>query len=169
MKKKLLSLLALCSMSMATWAQDMTYVLVVELKDGNATKFSLLNQPTISAEGNEIRITTDDSFKENGDISYFACPINNIKKYYFIEEDATAINDANTDKQEVKVTYIDGQNVVISGLANTDKPALYSIDGRKVEDFASEGGQANISLAKLPAGVYVVNINSKQSFKIMKR
>lgn len=169
MKKKLLSLLVLCSMSMAAWAQEMTYVLVVELKDGNATKFSLLNQPTISAEGNEIRITTDDSFKENGDISYFACPINNIKKYYFIEEDATAINDAKTDKQEVKVTYIDGQNVVISGLANTDKPALYSIDGRKISNIPSDGAQARICLSELSDGVYVVNINSKQSFKIMKR
>ena len=111
----------------------------------------------------------NDSFKENGDISYFACPINNIKKYYFIEEDATAINDAKTDKQEVKVTYIDGQNVVISGLANTDKPALYSIDGRKISNIPSDGAQARICLSELSDGVYVVNINSKQSFKIVKR
>jgi hypothetical protein len=147
----------------------MTHVLVVEQKDGWSTKFSLLKQPTIFVDDSEIRITTDDSFEDSETISYFACPINNIKKYYFIEEDATAINDAKTDKQEVKVTYTDGQNVIVSGLAATDRLGLYALDGRKITAIVSEGGLANISLADLSAGVYVVNINSKHSFKIMKR
>lgn len=168
MKKKLLCLLAICSMSMAAWAQEMTYVLVISQKDGTTTTFTLDQNPVIKFVGDDIQIYTDESYK-GGEVTYFSCHLDELNISHYAENDVTAIEDAKADKAGVKVSYTDGQNVVVSGLAETDKLSLYALDGRKVEDFASEGGQANISLAKLPAGVYVVNINSKQSFKIMKR
>lgn len=168
MKKKLLCLLAICSMSMAAWAQEMTYVLVISQKDGTTTTFTLDQNPVIKFVGDDIQIYTDESYK-GGEVTYFSCHLDELNISHYAENDVTAIEDAKADKAGVKVTYTDGQNVVVSGLAETDRLSLYALDGRKVEDFASEGGQANISLAKLSAGVYVVNINSKQSFKIMKR
>ena len=62
MKKKLLSLLVLCCMSIATWAQDMTYVLVISQKDGTITTFTLDQNPVIKFVGDDIQIYTDESY-----------------------------------------------------------------------------------------------------------
>ena len=163
MKKRLYSLLLLCSMSMATWAQDMTHVLVVEQQDCSITKFSLLNKPVVSIVGSEVQIS------QNDEGVCFSCNIDDVKKYYFITEDATAISDAKDEAGEIKVIYTDGQHVVVSGLVDGDILSLYSIDGRKTADVKTTDGQAQINLTELANGIYVVSIKNKQSFKIVKR
>lgn len=166
--KRLIYFLLLCSMSMTIWAQDMTNVLIVELRDGNAAKFSLLNKPKISIEDMQIVVQFMNADGEYNDKS-FTCSIEQFRKYYFIEEVATGIEDVKENDSKIGITYNDNQSVTISGLNGTDKLHLYSIDGRKIADIRPNDTQANISITELPAGIYVVNINSKQSFKIVKR
>ena len=59
---------------------------------------------------------------------------------------------------------------MINGVGGADKVRLYTLDGRYVITESSMNGNVlSVSLDNLTPGTYILNIDDKQSFKLLKR
>ncbi len=164
MVKRILSLLLMCVLTLSAWSQDMQgHVLLMELKDGAVHRFVLLHKPVLTHVDSRI-------VQINSDVITASYAIEDIKKYRFEVQDLTAIDDVLEETERFTVVYTDGETVRIGGVSDSDAISVYSVDGRKVSaDVSRDGSQAAVSLVSLPHGVYVVNVNGKQSFKVVRK
>ena len=87
-----------------------------------------------------------------------------------------SFSESGTDIQALKndgftISYSDGKTLLIYGYRMTNDVSITSIDGRAQQvQLTRQGDDAlAISLEGLHQGVYIVTINGKQNFKILKR
>ncbi len=164
MKKKLFMFAFLACTTLSAWCQGEYTTLVVEMNDGSSVNYILSQKPQISMGDQIVRITTGDNGME---VTY---PDAQVKRFSFSAFDPVKIEETELSPKVLKVRYMDGQCVVISGTEATDHIALYTLNGQQISNGISiADGQTTIDIASLPKGVYIINVSNKQSFKILKR
>jgi hypothetical protein len=164
MKKKLFMFAFLACMTLSAWCQGEYTTLVVEMNDGSSVNYILSQKPQISMGDQIVRITTGDNGME---VTY---PDTQLKRFSFRAFDPVKIEETELPEKVLKVKYVDGQSVVISGTEATDRIALYTLNGQQMQGGISvANGETTIDIASLPKGVYIINVSNNQSFKILKR
>ena len=151
-------------MTFSAWCQGEYTTLVVEMNDGSSVNYILSPKPQISMGEETICITTGDNGME---VTY---PDAQVKRFSFRAFDPVKIEETELPENVLRVKYVNGQSVVISGTAATDRIALYTLNGQQMQGGISVAdGETTIDIASLPKGVYIINVSNKQSFKILKR
>ena len=155
---------SLACMTLSAWCQGEYTTLVVEMNDGSSVNYILSQKPQISMGDQIVRITTGDNGME---VTY---PDTQLKRFSFRAFDPVKIEETELPEKVLKVKYVDGQSVVISGTEATDRIALYTLNGQQMQGGISvANGETTIDIASLPKGVYIINVSNNQSFKILKR
>ncbi|MFT4061722.1 MAG: T9SS type A sorting domain-containing protein [Edaphocola sp.] len=106
----------------------------------------------------------------NGNGTTATVSVSLIRKITFASSDATGGISANTQNDDVVAIYPNPATnyVTIAAPANTKvQVGLFSIDGKQILAGTYANG-AQIDIAQLRAGIYLVNINNK-NFKLVKQ
>ena len=155
MKRKLL--LAMLIGAFATMAKADNRVLKVLQTDGQVTTINLNDEPrTTYADGNLV-ITTSKTT-----ITY---PLEKVRRYTY-ETLTTGISMKPSLKTEMSQN---GETLTFRGLKSGETIMLYNTAGQVLRRINSEkGGETTVSVANMPAGVYLVKVNDV-TYKITKR
>lgn len=171
---------------MMSRAQDFTApvveftTLVVEFTDGTSVGYSLYSAPDISVEDKDgkqiLRFYLKyGSWDANSNSNYSAVDFeydkSTVRKLYFQPYDATAIENVDADdEKELNIVFVDNQTVHVNGLKPTDDVRVFNIEGKQVLAADRMGEtKCEVSLGSQPKGVYVIKVNAKHSFKVLKR
>ena len=154
MRKK--CLLALATMGVWGAVCATPSFVTIEFKDLTKKSFVLAESPTFQYR--------NDSLVVNGSAST-AYAFENVQKYFF-ESELSGI--PAIESNEVRVTYLDNQNILVEGLKADSQVELFSLLGQLIEKKNAKGGEA--LQFKLPndKGVYVLKVDN-QSIKIVKK
>ncbi|MBR2114643.1 MAG: T9SS type A sorting domain-containing protein [Prevotella sp.] len=164
--KPFLTLLLLWTMIVGAMAEERS-TLFVHLKDGTIVQFTLpVQKPVFSFMRGMMKV----AFQENGDEDYVSFERDQVENLTIGTTDATAIEDVKSDEcQRISFNLTSAGVVRISGLQLSDRLQVFSIDGRSVSAVVSRNeGEATIDLTQQLRGVYIVSVNQRFSFKLMK-
>ena len=154
----------LACMTLSAWCQGEYTTLVVEMNDGSSVNYILSQRPKIRMEDKTICITTGDNAME---VTYLD---SQVKVFHFQPFDPVQIEDIELPENLLRVTYIDGQRVIINGTKASDHIGLYSLNGQQIAgNIITSDGETSVHIGSLPKGVYIIRVSDKQSFKILKR
>ncbi len=143
--------------TMMVQAQNEYSTLVIETKAGTTMELSLQKKPRVVHCDNNLMV---------GEISY---AYEEVRKFYFKPYDPTSI-EAPIAEDTIRIAMLDQSKVLINGVGGADKVRLYTLDGRYVITESSMNGNVlSVSLDNLTPGTYILNIDDKQSFKLLKR
>lgn len=160
MLKKLLLMFAL-AVTVTTQAQSDYSTLVVETKSGTKLEISLQKKPEVSINDKEFIIYSGDQVT-----SYIH---EAVRKFYFKPYSATNI-DAPVAKNTIRIVMHNQSKVVIDGVGEQSKVRLYSLNGQALPVVSSTSNNVlTVSLDELTPGTYILNIDNKQTFKLLKR
>ena len=155
----LLSFFGVTSM-MATHDGD---VLKITMKNGDIYGYLLQDRPVITFNTDSLYLTTD-NFTMALPFSY-----NDIDKIEFEDNARTGVDQPTVNHHELKITYLDGEHVIISGVDEKSQWRVFGIDGKQVQVPADRVGQVlTFSLTPLISGVYIIRVDN-YSFKIRKK
>ena len=141
--------------------------LFVHLKDGTIVQFTLpVQKPVVSFTRGMMKV----AFQENGDEDYVSFERDQVENLTVGTTDATAIEDVKSDEgQRISFNLTSAGVVRISGLQLSDRLQVFSIDGKSVSAVVSRNdGEATVDLTQKPRGIYIVSVNQRFSFKLMK-
>lgn len=140
-------------------------VLRIVFKDGSEFGYSLDEKPVVTFDGTSVLVKTSNfSMTLPDNYSY-----SDIVKIDFVDKATTGIEKSSQGSQLVTITYLDGENVIISGVDKQAQWRLFGIDGKQYQVPSNLAGDAlTISLSPLVKGVYIIRID-KYSFKIRKK
>ena len=149
----------LISVSMMTFAQDVTQRLVVWQKSGEKIYFDLNEEPETTFEDGKLVIKTTRT------TVYYQ--LANVLRYTY-EGTMDAIDGPKLHPGEVR--FLQGTDqMAFDGLPDGTTLEVYSLDGKKLFTKQALGGQRTVlSLASHPAGTYIVKVGDT-TYKFMKR
>lgn len=159
--KTILSLLLLWMTATCAMAEDLSS-LYVFLKDGNKVQFILpVQKPIVTFEKGTMYVSYGDyvmSF-ERDEVNYLKVD----------KADLTTIEEVQADEPRVRFNLTRKGVVNVSGLQQTDRIQVYSLDGKSVDAAISRHeGEATVDLSQQKRGVYMVSVNKSFTFKLMK-
>ena len=138
-------------------------VLKITTKKGDVYGYLLQSRPVITFNTDSLYLMTDD-FTMALPFSY-----NDIEKIEFEDNAITGVDQPTVNLHELKITYLDGEHVIISGVDEKSQWRVFSIDGKQVQVPADRVGQVlTFSLTPLISGVYIIRVDN-YSFKIRKK
>ena len=161
MRKTLISLLLMWSASLALHAQDEYSTLVVEMTEGTKLEISLEKKPEVKMTDKELVITCDEEIT--------GYTYGQVSKFYFVtparEVDVTMPLAENV----IRIEYV-GHTATIYGVDDASSISLHTLDGKRIDTATHSNDTAiTVSLSSLAPGIYILNIDGKQSFKLLKR
>lgn len=160
-KKNLFLLMFAFVATMAIQAQNEFSTLVIETKAGTTLELSLQKKPQVDVSNQEFIIRCG-----NEVTSYIH---EAVRKFYFKPYDPTSI-EAPVTEGTIRVVMLDPSKVVISGVGESAKVQLYTLNGQNVTAETSMSDNVlTVSLDALTPGTYILNIDNKQSIKLLKR
>lgn len=168
MKKKLLLFFLAIGAWTGAMSQDVGYIMRVNLVNGTVDEYLVADQPRVTYPP----VCYPDSVliqAQGLSTLYF---LNEIESYTFVETSATGIEDVAKENGGINVSiqFTDGETVIIRNISSDTPVSVYSIDGRRVEaTVVHTKDGADVSLAALPMGYYVINIKNKKSIKVLKQ
>lgn len=137
-------------------------VLKITTKNG-VYGYLLQSSPVLTFNTDSLYLMTDD-FTMALPFSY-----NDIEKIEFEDNATSAVDQPKVKYYELKITYLDGENVIISGVDEKSQWRVFGIDGKQVQVPADRVGQVlTLSLTPLISGVYIIRVDN-YSFKIRKK
>lgn len=135
--------------------------LVVQLADGSTTVYALSQQPVVAFEGDNLVITAGDA-----NATFARAEV----EQFFFRPVGTGIGKVSSGGLERRVRFAAPDLIVVSGIAEGDALRVVSVEGRTAAATIDRtAGIANISLAGLPTGVYILKINQTDTIKIFKK
>ena len=138
-------------------------VLKITMKNGDIYGYLLQDRPVITFNTDSLYLTTD-NFTMALPFSY-----NEIDKIEFEDNAITGVDQPTVNHHELKITYLDGEHVIISGVDEKSQWRVFGIDGKQVQVPADRVGQVlTFSLTPLISGVYIIRVDN-YSFKIRKK
>lgn len=162
MRKKCLLIGALIGAYGAAFANaDDPNAVMIELKDHTTYSYVLEDSP-------KLQYRNDSLFVE-GSVS-LSYSFSDVSKYYFAKIPMPCCNVGvpEVEANEVRVTYLDNQNVLIEGLDESAQVELFSVLGELIKQTnSSENGVVQLTLPDVK-GVYIVKVND-QSIKLIKK
>ena len=142
-------------------------VLYVHLKDGSKVQFMLsVQKPVVSCGRGIMKIF----YQEDDGEKYMAFERDQVEDLTFGTADATAIDEAKADNAQ-RVTFDLTRNGIVraSGLLPSDHLQVFSIDGKRVSAVVNRHhGEATVDLSHKPRGLYLISVNKRFTFKLMK-
>ena len=160
MRKTLLSLL-LAFIAIAVQANDEYSTLVIETMEGTKFEISLQKKPKVQLTDDKFIITCG---KEITGYTY-----GEMRKFFFKLSGNLEVKPS-ADDRIIRVTFVDNTTVTISGIDNPEVIRLYTLDGSPAKPRVEVNDAiVTVSLSTLDAGIYILNIDNKQTFKLLKR
>ena len=85
------------------------------------------------------------------------------------ESEVVALDAAKDDSQSIRFDMTRPGVVNVSGLQDTDRLQVYTLDGKSISPSVSRHGkEASVDLSSQKQGVYIVSVNQCFTFKLMK-
>ena len=135
--------------------------LVVQLADGSTTVYALSQQPVVAFEGDNLVITAG-----NANATFARAEVTQ----FFFRPVGTGIGKVSSGDLERRVRFAAPDLIVVSGIAEDDALRVVTVEGRTAAATIDRtAGIANISLAGLSTGVYILKINQTDTIKIFKK
>lgn len=132
--------------------------LVVDFTDSTHVEFVLSQKP-------EIRFPNGTFVVEQG-TEVATYQQSSVAGYHFSRVSLAIEKPA---KNTVSVQFTDNENVIVRGIDN-GVVSLFDTAGRNISrSKGNASGQATVSLAGAPAGIYVVKLPNGQQFKFLKK
>jgi len=164
--KTYLTLLMLLTMTIGAWAEEHG-TLFVHLKDGTQVQFVLpVQKPVVSFTGGMMKV----AFQENGSENYVSFERDQVENLTVGTTDVTAIEEAKSD-EGLRISFdLSSAGVVrVSGLQPSDRLQVFGLDGKNVSVVVSRNdSEATVDLTQKPRGIYIVSVNQRFTFKMMK-
>ncbi len=152
MKKKVLVIIALTSMTIMASADNVTN-LIIKQKTGNETVLSLESKPVITFEEEYMNVTND--------FTSFSFPIDDIDQY-------SVSNTSDVKETRSLPQYTNGQ-VSFNDLPQNSKVVVYTLEGKSIRIItADKMGTATFNLKDLPKGTYIISATNN-SFKVVNK
>ena len=166
--KTFLSLLLSWAMAASAWADGDQSMLLLFLKDGRKLEFNLPTQkPEIRCSHGIMQIDYQVSGYAPLTMTFERDQIGSLK--VLDESEVVAINAAKDDSQRIRFDMSRPCVVNVSGLQDTDRLQVYTLDGKNVSMSVSRHGEeASVDLSSRKQGVYIVSVNQRFTFKLMK-
>ena len=164
--KPFLTLLLLWTMIVGALAEEHG-TLFVHLKDGTIVQFTLpVQKPVISFTRGMMKV----AFQENGEEDYVSFERDQVENLTVGTTDVTAIEDVKSDKcQRISFNLTSAGVARVSGLQPSDRLQVFGLDGKSVSVVMSRNdGEAIVDLTQQPRGIYIVSVNQRFTFKLMK-
>ena len=164
--KPFLTLLLLWTMIVGAMAEEHS-TLFVHLKDGSIVQFTLpVQKPVVSFTRGMMKV----AFQENGNEDYVSFERDQVENLTIGTTDATAIEDVKSDEcQRISFNLTSAGVVRVGGLQSSDRLQVFSLDGKNVSAAVSRNdSEATIDLTQQPRSIYIVSVNQRFSFKLMK-
>lgn len=143
-------------------AENTSYDVIFLLKDGTESVFALSSKPDITFDSTTVYVKSED----------FNVSLSDVKNFHFKAnvETPTSIDQVKEKNHaDFVFQFTDGRTVTILGYKETDKVAVYSVNGMKVGPVTEQSSDRVIlHFDSLPSGSYVIQVNSN-SYKILKR
>lgn len=162
MKKRLLNLLIpLLAVSSAS-AADEQHALIISFHEGDSVALVLADKPCATFAGDALCVESNDfsATYQRSAIAGF--------HFGWVTDTPTSI--ASLPERMVQIVYTDNSTVQVRGIDPASPVGVYGLDGHHIAaPITSEADGITISLAACPAGIYLININNTQTFKIIKR
>ena len=159
-RKLLIILLISCFTLGILAAPTSKYCLVIEFKDGQKQAFQLSTRPNISFQGSQFVVAQDKS-----DVEFAFADVAN----FSFADSSSGVNALH--QKNLTFSYTDYQNFVINGADGRTSVEVIGIDGKQQSCKVSRSADntLSVSLVSLRPGVYMVRVNNKQIFKILKK
>ena len=162
MKKKLLLLLIpLFAIPLAVRA-DEQHALIINFDDGSSVAVVLADKPYATFKGDELLV----------DAATFSATYlrSAIADFHFGWYDPATTSIDALPESAVQIVYTDNDKLQVHGIAPTSTVDMYSLNGRRLSvSLIPEADGIAIDLTTYPMGIYLININKIQTFKIIKK
>ena len=137
------------------------YCLIIEFKDGKTQKFQLSTRPNMTFQGDQFVVAQGSS---NVEFSF-----SDVAGFSFGDKNSSGMNTLRDNN--LSFSYIDNQYFVIYGGNGMTSVEVISTDGKRQPCNVSrlEGNALSVSLSNLRSGVYLVKVNNKDVFKIVRK
>ena len=161
--KPFLTLLLLWTMIVGALAEEHG-TLFVHLKDGTIVQFILpVQKPEVSFTRGMMKV----AFQENGNEDYVSFERDQVENLTVGTTDVTAIEDVKSDEcQRISFDLTCAGVARVSGLLPSDRLQVFGLDGSEV--VSRNDGEATVDLTQQPRGIYIVSVNQRFTFKLMK-
>lgn len=168
MKTKIfLTLLLLWTMIVGALAEEHG-TLFVHLKDGTIVQFTLpVQKPVVSFARGMMKV----AFQENGNEDYVSFERDQVENLTVGTTDVAAIEDVKSDEcQRISYDLTSAGVVRVSGLQPSDRLQVFGLDGKNVGAVVSRNdSEATVDLTQTRPGIYIVSVNQRFTFKLMKQ
>lgn len=162
MRKRILNLLVPLLAVPTTSVADELHSLIISFHEGDSVAIVLADKPKATPFADSLRVETEEFCA-----SYLRSEIAN---FHFGWYDPTANGIASLPEHMVRIVYADNAHVLVQGIDSASKVAVYTLNGNRVEaDYTPLVDGVSVNLAACPTGIYIINVNNKQTFKIIKR
>ena len=131
--------------------------LIVDMRDGSHATVALLEQPTITFEGDMMTIVSSKSTMEFKRAD--------VKRYRFHRREITSVEDQPVVLSQATIAE---NTVYISGVADGTVVTVYTTSGTAVCSGIAAGDECVVSLDSFPCGLYIVTYNDT-TIKFFKR
>lgn len=130
--------------------------LVLNLSDDSQVQVNLATALTTKFEGTNLVFT-------NG-ASRIEVPVANILNWFYSSTTTATSTVDEVATEEPKLAEVNNREVRFLGLKENSQIAVYDLTGKTLFNLRASG-EATVSLADYPEGLYIFNVNGKQ-FKI---
>ena len=170
-------LLLLCAMMASNlYAEDVEYIMYVNLKDGTNVSFVLSEKkPEVGCYDGKMTIFYGSHYTvvDSTETSWYSIRDNIVFERSQVKDltfgIATGIEEVKSDNHHIAFDLSQSNFVRIRGLKSKDRVEVYSLDGKKVlVPTTIQDSEAVVDLSGRPRGVYMVSVNGSFTFKIMK-
>ena len=165
MKKRLLHLLIpllAASSADAAAAADELHSLIISFHEGDSVAIVLADKPRATIHDDSLHVETADF-----SATYLRGAI---ADFHFGWYAPTPTSIETPPEHMVQIVYTDNATVLVRGIDDASHIGVYGLDGRRIlAELTSESDGVAIDLTAYPAGIYLIQINNKQTFKIIRR
>ena len=157
MKRLVFLLCCLLTCGMA-WAEE--HLLVIAFTDGTEATFALSRKPVLTFAEQQLCLAVE------GQASEFE--LSDVANFHFAEG-AQCIR-APRAEADFALSWLDDDHLEIHPALPGSRIVLYGLDGTVYPGHVRVfDGRAEVTLAALPKGMYLLNINNRRTFKINRK
>lgn len=160
MKQKIYTLLFLLVIGFVTSFAYTQTKLTIKQQDNTEQSFELASLRKLVFSGTDISVV-----KTDGDTNLFS--MNNVFNMRFIDSN-TGISNTEYDNQVILYPTLVQSSFFLKNLPATSTVLIYDVNGGVVKELNLSQFDTSVDVSSLSAGIYIVKIGDKQSFKFVK-
>ena len=162
MKRRLLTLLILLPTVSSVMRADEQHSLIISFHEGDSVAIVLADKPCAAFKGDSLCVETS-SFST----TYLRSTISG---FHFGWYDPVSTSIDALLEGMAQIVYTDNSRIRVRGIGSSSIIYVYGLDGRRLStSLIPEDDGISIDLTAYPAGIYFININNIQTFKITKQ